>query len=260
MDIVVCVKRVPLTEEVDIIIDDKKKGIKQDQLAFVLNDWDNYAVEEAILLKEKYGGTVTAITVGNEDDEEVLRRSLAMGADKAIRVEAGDLSRFDSLSIAKILSATLKDLQYDLVFTGVLADDDNSGAVGIMVAELLNLNHCAMVTAIDIKDGKANTTSELEGGLGEVSLIDLPALLTIQTGINEPRYVSILGIRKAAKKELKVIGLEELDVSEEELIPKTFIEEAYLPPETEGAQILSGDPDKIASDFVEILKKKGVME
>jgi electron transfer flavoprotein beta subunit len=260
MDIVVCVKRVPLTEEVDIIIDDKKKGIKQDQLAFVLNDWDNYAVEEAILLKEKYGGTVTAITVGNEDDEEVLRRSLAMGADKAIRVEAGDLSRFDSLSIAKILSATLKDLQYDLVFTGVLADDDNSGAVGIMVAELLNLNHCAMVTAIDIKDGKANTTSELEGGLGEVSLIDLPALLTIQTGINEPRYVSILGIRKAAKKELKVIGLEELDVSEEELTPKTFIEEAYLPPETEGAQILSGDPDKIASDFVEILKKKGVME
>jgi len=260
MDIVVCVKRVPLTEEVDIIIDDKKKGIKQDQLAFVLNDWDNYAVEEAILLKEKYGGTVTAITVGNEDDEEVLRRSLAMGADKAIRVEAGDLSRFDSLSIAKILSATLKDLQYDLVFTGVLADDDNSGAVGIMVAELLNLNHCAMVTAIDIKDGKANTTSELEGGLGEVSLIDLPALLTIQTGINEPRYVSILGIRKAAKKELKVIGLEELDVSEEELTPKTIIEEAYLPPETEGAQILSGDPDKIASDFVEILKKKGVME
>jgi len=260
MDIVVCVKRVPLTEEVDIIIDDKKKGIKQDQLAFVLNDWDNYAVEEAILLKEKYGGTVTAITVGNEDDEEVLRRSLAMGADKAIRVEAGDLSRFDSLSIAKILSATLKDLQYDLVFTGVFADDDNSGAVGIMVAELLNLNHCAMVTAIDIKDGKANTTSELEGGLGEVSLIDLPALLTIQTGINEPRYVSILGIRKAAKKELKVIGLEELGVSEEELTPKTIIEEAYLPPETEGAQILSGDPDKIASDFVEILKKKGVME
>jgi len=260
MDIVVCVKRVPLTEEVDIIIDDKKKGIKQDQLAFVLNDWDNYAVEEAILLKEKYGGTVTAITVGNEDDEEVLRRSLAMGADKAIRVEAGDLSRFDSLSIAKILSATLKDLQYDLALTGVLADDDNSGAVGIMLAELLNLNHCAMVTAIDIKDGKANTTSELEGGLGEVSLIDLPALLTIQTGINEPRYVSILGIRKAAKKELKVIGLEELGVSEEELTPKTIIEEAYLPPETEGAQILSGDPDKIASDFVEILKKKGVME
>ena len=260
MDIVVCVKRVPLTEEVDIIIDDKKKGIKQDQLAFVLNDWDNYAVEEAILLKEKYGGTVTAITVGNEDDEEVLRRSLAMGADKAIRVEAGDLSRFDSLSIAKILSATLKDLQYDLVLTGVLSDDDNSGAVGIMLAELLNLNHCAMVTAIDIKDGKANTTSELEGGLGEVSLINLPTLLTIQTGINEPRYVSILGIRKAAKKELKVIGLEELGVSEEELTPKTIIEEAYLPPETEGAQILSGDPDKIASDFVEILKKKGVME
>ena len=260
MDIVVCVKRVPLTEEVDIIIDDTKKEIKKEQLAFVLNDWDNYAIEEAILLKEKHGGTVTAITVGNEDDEEVLRRSLAMGADKAVRIDAGDLSRFDSLSISKILSTALKDQSYDLVFTGVLADDDSSGAVGIMMAELLDLNHSAMVTAIDIKDGKASTTSELEGGLGEVSLIDMPALCTIQTGINEPRYVSILGIRKAAKKELKVIGLDELGLSEEELSPKTIIEEVYLPPETEGAQILSGDPDKIASDFVEILTKKGVME
>ena len=106
MDIVVCVKRVPLTEEVDIIIDDEKKGIKMDQLAFVLNDWDNYAIEEAILLKEKHGGTVTALTVGDEDDEEVLRRSLAMGADRAIRIDAGDVSKFDSFVISKILSKT----------------------------------------------------------------------------------------------------------------------------------------------------------
>jgi len=260
MDIVVCVKRVPLTEEVDLVIDEQKKGIKKDQLAFVLNDWDNYAIEEAIILKEKYGGEVVAVTVGSEDDEEVLRRSLAMGADRAIRVEADDISRFDSIGISKILSRVVKDLPYDLVFTGVLADDDNGGVVGMMMAEELNLNHACMVTTIEIEDGKVRTTSELEGGLGEVSLIELPALLAIQTGINEPRYVSILGIRKAAKKELKVMDLSELGMSDEELSPMAIIDEVYLPPETEGAQILAGDPDKIASDFLEILTKKGVME
>jgi len=200
MDIVVCVKRVPLTEEVDLVIDEQKKGIKKDQLAFVLNDWDNYAIEEAIILKEKYGGEVVAITVGSEDDEEVLRRSLAMGADRAIRVDAGDISRLDSFGISKILARVVKDLPYDLVFTGVLADDDNSGMVGMMMAEELNLNHACMVTAIEIEDGKARTTSELEGGLGEASLVELPTLITIQTGINEPRYVSILGIRKGRQK------------------------------------------------------------
>ena len=260
MDIVVCVKRVPLTEEVDLVIDEQKKGIKKDQLAFVLNDWDNYAIEEAILLKERHGGTVTAITVGSEDDEEVLRRSLAMGADRAIRVEAGDTTRFDSYGIAKILSRVVKDVAFDLIFTGVLANDDYFGMVGMMVAEELQINHANMVTAIEIEDRKVRTTSELEGGLGEVSLIELPALLAIQTGINEPRYVSILGIRKAAKKELKVVDLSELGLSDEELSPKTLIDEVYLPPETEGAQILSGDPEKIVSEVIEILTKKGVME
>jgi electron transfer flavoprotein beta subunit len=260
MDIVVCVKRVPLTEEVDLVIDERKKGIRKDQLAFVLNDWDNYAIEEAILIKEKHGGTVTAVTVGNEDDEEVLRRCLAMGADRAVRVEAGDMSRFDSYGITKILSRVVKDQPYDLIFTGVLANDDYHSMVGMMMAEELGINHANMVTAIEIEDGRIRTTSELEGGLGEVSLLQLPALLAIQTGINEPRYVSILGIRKAAKKELKVIDLSELGIADEELAPRALIEEVYLPPETEGAQILSGDPDAIATKVVEILTKKGVME
>jgi electron transfer flavoprotein beta subunit len=260
MDIVVCVKRVPLTEEVDLIIDENRKGIKKDQLAFVLNDWDNYAIEEAILLNEKHGGTVTAVTVGSEDDEEVLRRCLAMGADRAIRVEAGNVGRFDGFGISKILSRVVKDLSFDLVLTGVLADDDYWGVVGMMMAEELKINHANAVTAIQIEDGKARTTSELEGGLSEVSLIELPALLAIQTGINEPRYVSILGIRRAAKKELKVMNLSELGIPDEELSARTIIEEVYPPPETEGAQILTGDSDKIASDFLEILTKKGVME
>jgi electron transfer flavoprotein beta subunit len=169
------------------------------------------------------------------------------------------VSRFDSFGIAKILARVVRDLPHDLVFAGVLADDDNCGMVGMLTAEELNVNHSCMVTAIELVDGKVRTTSELEGGLGEVSVVDLPALLTIQTGINEPRYVSILGIRKAAKKELKVMDLTEIGIPDEELAPRAIIEEVYLPPETEGAQILTGDADKIAADFVEILTKKGVM-
>jgi len=183
-----------------------------------------------------------------------------MGADRAIRIEADEVSRFDSLGISKIISWVVKDLPFDLVFTGVQADDDNYGMVGMMMAEELGINHGNMVTAVDIEDGGARITSELEGGLSEVSFIGLPALLAIQTGINEPRYVSILGIRKAAKKELKVMDFSDLGIPDEELTPRTIIEEVYLPPETEGAQILMGDPDKIASDFLEILTKKGVME
>lgn len=260
MDMIVCVKNVPDVEEVDLRIDDKGTDIDKKDLVFNINDWDNYAVEEAILLKEKHGGTVTAITVGNEDDEEVLRRSLAMGADRAIRVEVDNSGRFDSLGISKILSHVVKDVPHDLIFTGVLAEDDYNGMVGMMMAEQLHLNHSCMVTAIEIENGKARTTSELEGGLSEISLIDLPAVITIQTGINEPRYVSILGIRKAAKKELKVMDLTDLGLPGDDLAPKTIIEKVYLPPETEGAQMITGDPDKIASDFVEILTKKGVLE
>ncbi len=260
MDIIVCAKNVPDVAEADLNISDKGTDIDKEDLVFGINDWDNYAIEEAVLLKEKYGGTVTAITVGSEDDEEVLRRCLAMGADTAIRIDVDGISRFDSFVISKILSRVVKDLQFDLIFTGVLAEDDYCGMVGMMMAEELNINHANMITALEIEDGKARTTSELEGGLGEVSLIELPALLTIQTGINEPRYVSILGIRKAAKKELKTIELPDLGISDEELSPRTIIEEAFLPPETEGAEILAGNPDKISSDLIEILKKKGVME
>ena len=138
MDITVCVKRVPLTQEVDLEINAQKKDIRKDMLAYVINEWDNYAIEEAIRVKEKFGGNVTAVTIGNEDDEEVLRRCLAMGADKAIRVDPEDLS-MDTFVISKILSAVIKGMPHDLVLTGVQADDPNEGAVGVMLAEHLAL-------------------------------------------------------------------------------------------------------------------------
>ena len=257
MNIIVCVKRVPSTQEVDLVIDESKKDVEKDNLVYVINEWDNYAIEEAILLKEKLGGTVTAITIGVEDDEEVLRRCLAMGADKAIRIDPGDRD-VDSFVISRILAAVIKGLEYDLVLTGVQADDDNNSMVGIMLAEHLGLAHAAVVNSLEPEGDTATIRTELEGGITEVSKIRLPALLSIQTGINEPRYVSIMGLRKARQKELNVLSVDELGLTEDDLSRWTTIEEVFLPPETEGAEIIAGDPSTVAEEILRIVKEKGV--
>ena len=195
--------------------------------------------------------------MGSEDDEEILRRCLAMGADRAIRVDPGDLD-LDGFVTSRILAEVIKGLEYDLVLGGVQADDDNQGVVGMMLAEHLDLAHAAVVTAVEPEGSEVTVRVELEGGIDEVSKIRLPALFSIQTGINEPRYVSIMGIRKAAKKELNVIRVEDLNLSDDDLSRRTIIEEIYLPPETEGAEILGGEPATVAEEILRIIKEKGV--
>lgn len=258
MDIVVCIKRVPMIQEVDLEIDASGKDIDKDDLAYVLNDWDNYAVEEAVTLQENIGGSVTAITIGDEDDEEILRKALAMGTDKAIRIDPGD-RKLDGFVISRALARVISGIPHDLVLTGVQADDDNCGMVGIMLAEHLGLAHAAVVTGIEAAGGEAQIRVELEGGIDEISKIKLPAVMSIQTGINEPRYVSIMGIRKANKKELNVVGLDELNLPAEDLAPRTRVEEFFLPPETEGAEMLEGDAASVAERILKIIKEKGGM-
>ncbi len=257
MHSIVCIKRVPLTQEVDLEIREDGKGIQTDALAFVINDWDNYAIETAVQLQESLGGEVTAVTIGNEDDEEVLRRALAMGADRAIRIDPGD-RELDGYLTSRILAEVIRPLDYDLILTGVQSDDDNTGMVGIMLGEHLGLAHAAVTNGIEAEEASATVRVELEGGIDEVSTVQFPALLTIQTGINEPRYVSIMGIRKAKKKELKVLSLEDLNLSPEDLTPRTVIEELFLPPETEGAEMIEGDPSTIADAVLRIMGEKGV--
>jgi len=190
MNIIVCVKRVPLTQEVDLEINADCKDIKKGDLAWVVNDWDNYAIEEAIRLQEKFGGTVIAITVGKEYDEEVLRRALAMGADRAIRIDPGSLE-LDGFVISRMLAQAIRDLDHDLVMTGVQADDDNSSMVGVILAEYLGLTHASVVTKLEPHNGEAVVHVELEGGMDGVSKIRLPALLTVQTGISNWKGVSL---------------------------------------------------------------------
>jgi electron transfer flavoprotein beta subunit len=259
MNIVVCVKNVPFTQDVDLVMDSSKHDIRKDNLVYVINEWDNYAVEEAIRIKEQSGGTVTAVTLGKEEDEEVLRRSLAMGADAAVRIDPGNLQP-DAFVTSALLAAVVKSLPYDLVLTGAQSDDSNHGIVGALLAERLGITHVTVVNSLKLADGKAQITVELEGGQEEVAQVALPALLAIQTGINEPRYVSIMGIRKAAKKELKVIQAEELGLSAEDLQASLFTEEMYLPPEAAGAEMLQGDAASVAGKIVRIMREKGSLK
>jgi len=258
MNVIVCVKQVPEVVDADLEINKEGTEIDREDLVMVINDWDNYAIEEAVQLQEKFGGTVTAVTIGTEEDEDVLRRALAMGADRAIRIDPGDLE-LDGFVISKLLASAIKGLEYDLVFTGVQADDDNCGMVGIMLAENLGLSHAAVVTGVEPEGDAATIRVELEGGMDEIAKIRLPALLSIQTGINEPRYVSIMGIRKAGKKELRVLDVGDLNLTEDDLTPRTRVEKVFLPPETEGAEIIEGDASTVAEEILRILTEKGVM-
>lgn len=257
MNIIVCVKNVPFTQEVDLVLGASKQDVRKDNLVYVINEWDNYAIEEAIRIKEETGGHVTAVTLGKEADEEVLRRCLAMGADEAIRVEPGDLKP-DAFMTAAILAAVVKTLPHDIVFTGVQSDDLNNGITGSLMAERLGLAHAAVVNSLKPSDGKAQIAVELEGGQDEMSNVTLPALFTIQTGINEPRYVSIMGIRKASRKEIKVFEARGLGLTDADLQPGLIMEEMFLPPETEGAEMLQGDAASLADQIIRIIREKGV--
>ena len=260
MNIVVCVKRVPETADADVTIDKAGKDIDKSGLVFDLNEWDNYAVEEAIVLKEKLGGTVTVLTLGGEESNETLRKCLAMGADDAVRLTDPAFSGSDAYATAKPLAEAIRKIPFDLVLAGVQAEDDGYGQVGGVLAKLLGIPHASLVNRLEVQDKKLKAHRELEGGLEEVVEIDLPALLTIQTGINQPRYVSIMGIRKVAKKEIKVLGASELSLKAEEvglLGSDLQVEKLFSPPVGEGAQMLEGNMEDLSLKVLDILKDKG---
>jgi electron transfer flavoprotein beta subunit len=262
MDIIVCVKHVPETVEAEIRIDSTGRAIEKNGLVFDINEWDDYALEEAVLLREKFGGTVTAITLGSEDSDAVLRKCLARGADNAIRLTDPKFEGSDGYAIAKILSKVIKDLPFNLVLTGAQAGDDGYAVVGSILAELLGIPHATMVKKIELNNDVAKVNRELEGGLEEIVEVKLPAVLAIQTGINEPRYVSIMGTRKAMKKEVKVLGLAEVGLDESEVGEAgSWIrtEEMYVPPVEKQAEFLKGSPEEIAGKLAVILKAKGLV-
>jgi electron transfer flavoprotein beta subunit len=260
MNIIVCIKRVPETTEADVSIDPSGRDIDKSGLVFDLNEWDRYAVEEAILLKEKLGGKVLVVSMGGEESNESLRKSLAMGADDAIRLTDSAFHGSDGFATAKILAEAIRKMPFDLILTGTQSEDDGYGQVGVALAELLGIPHASLVNRIEAENEKVRVHRELEGGLEEVFEIDLPALLTIQTGINEPRYVSIMGIRKVAKKEIKTLGASDLNLKAEEVGlsgSDIQLDKVFFPSVGEGAMMLQGKPEELALKISDVLRDKG---
>jgi electron transfer flavoprotein beta subunit len=196
---------------------------------------------------------VTVITIGPEESKEVLTRCLAMGADRALRIE-GPASQ-DGHVIAKILSQVIKNQSFDLILTGVQAEDDNYGQVGVSLAQMLGFPHAAIVTRVEIAGDKVKVKRELEGGIDEVIELKLPAVLTIQTGINEPKYVSLAALLEAEDKEIKDLGAEEIGLSPVES-GDTKIDQVFFPPVGKMAEILKGNPEEVVTQLTEIIKKK----
>lgn len=258
MYIVACIKRVPDTSEADTIkIDASQRDIEKSGLAFKINDWDEYALEAAVQLKEKQGGTLSAVTVGPKDWGDILRRALAVGADKAIRVDE-DVVAADPYVVAKILETLLKRLPYDLVLFGAQSEDFGSGQLGAMVAEMLGIPHATLVVGLQAEEQRVRINRELEAGTLESYSIELPALLTIQTGINQPRYISLGGIKRAMKKELQVMSLSDLDLHPETMSPMVKLERFELPPKGKEAELISGSPEESAEQLAKILQNSGI--
>ena len=260
MEILVCVKRVPDTAENEIEVKSDGTDIERDDLVYSVNEWDNYAVEEAIQIRDNVGGSVTVITVGDEESEEVLRREMAMGADKGILLSDDAFEGSDGKGLAGILKAEIEKGNYDLILTGAQADD-GAGQVGGMLAAMLDLPYASLVNSIEvIDDKKLKVGREIEGGNQEMNEIDLPCVLSIQTGINEPRYVGIRGIRKVASLEIPVHGASDIGISPDsvgEAGAKVKRVDYFMPELGEGAEILEGSMEEIAEKLVELLKAKG---
>ena len=260
MNILVCVKRVPDTSENEIQISPGALDIERDELVYSINEADNYAVEEAIQIAAKTGGEVTVVTVGDDEDEEVLRRQMAMGAKQGVLLSHESFAGTDGRGIATILTPFVQRGHYDLVLTGVQAEAGGA-QVGGMLAALLDYPFASLVNGIEVLGAnKLKIFREVEAGNREIHEIDLPCVLSIQTGINEPRYVGMRGIRQVASLPIPTLGAEELGIAAGSVgatAAKVKRTDYFVPAVGGGAHMLQGNIETIAEQVFELLKTKG---
>lgn len=260
MEILVCVRRVPDTSENEIQLNTAGNDIERDDLVYSINEPDNYAVEEALQITAKVGGNVTVVTVGSDDDEEVLRREMAMGASRGVLLSDEAFAGSDGRGIASILKAYVHKGHFDLILTGVQAEDGGA-QIGGMLAALLDYPFASLVNSISVLDGgKLRVSREIEGGNKEMNEIDLPCVLSIQTGINEPRYVGMRGIRQVASLEVPTFGAAELGVDAStvgDAGAKVKRMDYFVPALGKGAEMLEGDREQVIAKLIELMKAKG---
>jgi electron transfer flavoprotein beta subunit len=249
MNIIVILKQTFDTEE-KIIIENGE--VVNDSAELIINPYDEYAVEEAVKLKEVHGGEVTVITVGPSEAESALRTALAMGADHAVLIENEEELPLDENGIAKILAAAIKERDFDIILGGNMSVDNGASQVGPRIAEELEIPHAATITKLEIEGSFVKAERDVEG---DVEFIEsaLPILVTAQQGLNEPRYPSLPGIMKAKKKPLERLDIEDLDLDEDDLQPRSKIIDHYLPKKKQAGQILKGEIQAQVKELVQLL-------
>ena len=239
-------------------------AIDERYLEYDLNEWDDYAVEEAVQLSEEYDAVeeVVTLTIGPERAEETIRMALAKGADRAVRIwdDAFEGELLDVAAKTRLLSAVVEEEEPDLVLTGVQTADAMFGATGVSLAETIDYGWGAVVNDLefDLDSGVASVHRELEGGVEELTDVETPAVLTIQTGINEPRYASLRGIRQAQRKEIAEYSLPDLGFAPEDVESRLELTDMYEPETESEARIFEGDPEETAAQLADVLREKGV--
>ena len=253
MNLVVCIKHVPDTES-KIRVKPDGSGIVTEGLNFVLNPYDEYAVEEAIRIKERLAGSkVVVVCIGPEDATKSLRTCLAMGADDAVHVVDNDYQRYDGITTARMLAAAIKDIPFELVLCGKQAVDDDCAQVGAAVAEFLGIPNISVITKLEIAaDGKKITVQREIEGANEVVETSLPALVTAQKGLNEPRYPSLPNIMKAKKMQIRTVNPDDLTLGPEGA-PKIEVVKFAEPPGRKAGRVLEGEPREVVKQVITLL-------
>lgn len=253
MKIYVLLKRTFDTEEKITI----NNGVIDDQgAAFIINPYDEYAIEEAIRLKDQHGGNITVISIGTEEAEKELRTALAMGCDQAVLINTeDDLEESDPYTTSTILAHYFKENEFDIILGGNVSVDKSSGQIGPRLAELLDIPYITTITKITI-DGKTAIVERDVEGDSEILETSLPLLVTAQQGLNEPRYPSLPGIMKAKKKTLEELELDDLHLDENDVAPKSMTIEVYLPPKKEAGKMLEGGLESQVKELLQLLRSE----
>ena len=256
MDIIVCMKQVADSETLIKVLPDGS-GIDENDINYVINPYDEYAVEEAVKIKENYDDvTITIVTIGPATPTKPLRTALAMGADKAIHLIDDNFRKTDWYGTASILASAIENEPYDLILCGKQAIDDDGGAVGIELAELLGIPHASVITNLELSENKAIVQSETDGGKETVE-VSLPALFTCQKGLNEPRYPALKSLMKAKKKKVKKLEKDDLELNEEVYtIPRISITKFSEPPKRDAGKIIEGETPEAVKELVRLLREE----
>jgi electron transfer flavoprotein beta subunit len=252
MKILVCMKQVP-QKDAPLKLNEAGTWIRED-LSYEVNEPDAYALEEALRQKEKHGGEVVVITAGPARAQQVLREGLAKGADRAIHLEDPAFVSLDACNTARAFAAAIKDEPFDLIFTGLQSDDYGHAQTGVILAQLLGWPHATIIMEIQKSEGGIRVKRELEAGFFQYVDMPLPAVLTIQSGINKLRYATLIGIKQAKNKPMRKVPLAEVESALGPNLQK--IERLYVPQKTKKTEMLEGAPAEIAKKLVEKLRNE----